>query len=116
MAGIYKIGFRDGDTSETDALEEAVRMIRDGDGHTPGDDDPVTAGPEVIRTAAHEEAGEFLVRVVTGVTDPLAVRPREGGPEASADFPAHTTLARLADLPDAKVAQLAQILDLLEAK
>ena len=105
MAGIYKIGFPDG-TAEDDAKEQAIATVREDDG------DDVTAGPDVIP----QGDGSLIVRIVTGIEDPLIARPRGAEPEPLAPDPAHQALARMADLPPDKVAQLNQILDLLEAK
>ncbi|WP_433252838.1 hypothetical protein ACQPYK_08525 [Streptosporangium sp. CA-135522] len=66
MAGIYKHGFPTNTDPEL-ATEAALRAIRES-----GDNDPVLGEATRIETDAHREAGEYLVRIVTGQTDPGA--------------------------------------------
>lgn len=131
MAGIYKVGFPDG-TPLAEAKERALAMIRadqivigdDGDEVTvPGDQDPVTFGPDVVQSVPHSDvqtaetlagAGTFLVRVVTGLAeDPAVVAAAKRA--AAADVPeADAMVGRLLDLPPAKLAALSALLDRLE--
>jgi len=113
MAGTHKRGFP-GDTPVADAKGEALAWLRAPlDEGGLDDQDEVTAGPDVVQTDAHAEAGEYLIRIVTGVPDPRAEAEALVAARPPLD-PVHGVLARLADLPPDKFAKLMAALDRVE--
>lgn len=64
MAGIYKYG-HPADKDRERAVVETLAAIRES-----GDDDPIQEEASIVQTDAHREAGEYLVRIVTGYPEP----------------------------------------------
>ena len=109
MAGIYKVGFEDG-TPVAKAKERALAEVRKTD------EDEVTFGPDVVQGDAQQQAGTFLVRVVTGhEQDPAAVAAAKRARVAHVP-PADAVIGRLAALPPDKLAALAALIDKMEAR
>lgn len=106
MAGVYKIGFPEG-TPIAEAKEQAMAVVRDSD------TDEVTAGPDILQAEAHVTAGEFLVRIVTGVEDPAVVAARERAAAAVSASESDGVILRLTSLPPAKIRALSALLDQL---
>lgn len=99
MAGIYKICFKD-NVQGGKAIEDAMAVIR------LVDDDEVTSGPEILQTEAHKQAKEIMVRVVTGVHDPLN-RDDDTAPVLDEG----SILARLVSMNDHQLTKLSHMLD-----
>lgn len=113
MSGTYKRGFPGG-TPVADAKAETLAWLRAPlDGGGCDDQDEVTVGPEVVQTDAHAEAGEYLIRIVTGVPDPRAEAEARAAVQPPAD-PVHGVLIRLSELPPDRLAKLSALLDRVE--
>lgn len=105
MAGTYWIGFKL-DESPDKAIEAAIAMIRED-----GDDDAITAGPEVIDVNPGDD--QLQIRIVTGIPDPRVEALAKAKAQDKADEEASALQRKLAALTPEHIKALDSLVALM---